>query len=181
MRSQASLFAAALLLALPSDPGAAQAAAAPPAPGARIRVHTRYIYIGTLLSLDTSALVLRRDALRDTLRLPLATIGRLDVSTGKKSGAGRGAKLGLIVGAGVGAAVGLAAAEDCSSQDFVCFGPEVIPAMAIVVGAMGAGLGALIGAASPIDRWEQVRVRPVGVGVAPLPRGHVGIGASIAF
>lgn len=181
MRSS-PLLAAALLLALPCDPVAAQAGAAPPAPGARIRVSARHTYIGTLLSLDTSALVLRRDALRDTLRLPLATIGRLDVSTGKKSGAGRGAKLGLMVGAGVGAAVGLAAAaEGCSSQDFVCFGPEVIPGMAVVVGAMGAGLGALIGAANPIDRWEQVPARPVEVGIAPLRRGRVGIGASIAF
>jgi hypothetical protein len=197
MRPPSPLLAAVLVLALPLGLAAAQEAASPAPPlvsGARVRVHAHRIFIGTLVTLDTATLVLQDDALLDTLRVPVGSIGRLEVSTGQRSGAGRGAEIGLIAGASAGAIIGLAVIitesiamsspvlwEGCPRDAIVCFGPEAIFLSAAVLGAAGAGLGALIGALSPIDRWEQVPVRPVEIGIVPLEAHRLGVGVSIGF
>lgn len=154
------------------------------APGSRIKVSARHTHIGTLLALNGTTLQLRRDALRDTVSIPLGTIRKLEVSTGRTSSVGRGALIGGAVGGGIGPILGVgAAAEDCPSDAFcvVDFGPEVIPIAVLTMGGAGALLGALIGAASPADRWEDVPLVGVKVGIAPLRGGGLGIGASVAF
>jgi hypothetical protein len=192
MRPTSPLLAAVLVLALPVGLAAAQEAASPAPPlvsGARVRVHAHRIFIGTLVTLDTTTLVLQDDALLDTLRVPVGSIGRLEVSTGQRSGVGRGAEIGLIAGASAGAIIGLAAIiatsspvlEGCPPDAILCFGPEAIFLSAAVLGAAGAGLGVLIGALSPIDRWEQVPVRPVEMGIVPLGDRRIGVGVSIGF
>jgi hypothetical protein len=104
----------------------------------------------------------------DTLRLAgrsggghaVATpqIRTLQLSSGRRSNTGRGAMIGGIVGATLGLGLGIAASsENCTG---FCPAPnigarEVLAATAIL-GGVGAGIGALIGATSQRDRWVEV-------------------------
>lgn len=101
----------------------------------------------------------------DTLWLARGDIHRMQVSHGRKSGAGRGALVGAGVGLGMGLLLftGAMTSSECDGEEGLC------AAAAGVVGAglaaTGAGLGALIGTASSRERWESVPVTPsVGMG-----------------
>jgi hypothetical protein len=93
--------------------------------------------------------------------VPITSLGRVEVSEGRHSGAGRGALLGLLAGAGAGIASGLVACGGgaCSSS-----GGDFGSAVVLVLGAGGAlggaGVGALIGAMVRTERWRDVEVSP---------------------
>jgi hypothetical protein len=84
--------------------------------------------------------------------LPIAQLAEIQVAHG--SHAGSGAK----IGGGLGAALALLAVALTSGQDYVS--PTTGQAVAAVVGwtGIGAGIGALIGSASP--RWQTVYLPP---------------------
>jgi hypothetical protein len=84
--------------------------------------------------------------------MPLAPIDRIDLRAGTH--AGRGAVIGGLIGAGLGLAAGIALSQD----DFVQVGTGTVLAVTLVLSAGGAGLGGLIGAATP--RWETVYRAP---------------------
>ncbi|NIR99651.1 MAG: hypothetical protein GWN99_01035 [Gemmatimonadetes bacterium] len=93
------------------------------------------------------------------LRLPLATLESLEVSRGQKSKVVTGAVVGLAVGA---AAAGSFLSVFCSDSDTVCESDEVFRALAVIVPPPTA-VGALIGLAVRVERWESV---PLHVGTA---------------
>jgi hypothetical protein len=62
--------------------------------------------------------------------------------------------IGGLVGAGFGLFLGIAASTDDSGWWEV--GPEEVAAVTAIVGASGAGVGAIIGSLSKRDRWEPV-------------------------
>ena len=127
--------------------------------GSRIRVTTaRHARVGTLVSLDNDSL--RYTPSKDTAvtAIPVASVLRLERSAGKRPATGRGAKIGALAGGGFGLFLGIAASTDNSGWWEV--GAEDIAAATAFVGVVGAGIGALIGAASKQDRWEPVPLSP---------------------
>ncbi|HEX7336815.1 MAG TPA: hypothetical protein VF252_06360 [Gemmatimonadales bacterium] len=152
-------------------------------PGARIRVTSDSgsprARIGTLVSMDSNALHFRSAKDSSLISVPTGSLVRLEQSMGRKSNAGRGAFIGALVGAGTGLLLGLlaSAAED-DRDSFYDVGPEDVFAATAVLGAAGAGVGALIGAMSHRDRWEPVPL-PGGTGRARRMSGRVGL--AIAF
>jgi hypothetical protein len=104
-------------------------------------------------------------------RVPIVPSTTLEVSTGQKSQAARGA----IVGAAVGAMPGL----------FMTFGDYNTdngnPAAVSLVGAAaGAAIGSLVGLALNSENWLPADVPPVTAGIAPIRRG-VSISVSVVW
>lgn len=153
--SRSPILVLALLLGTALD----LAAQAPPVdlvPGRRIRVHRRAepALVGELVSLGSDSLTMTTAA-ADTVAVARAAITRLDLSTGTKSQAGQGAVTGLLIGAATGALLGVAASGS-DDGSWVDAGPGAWALSgAIGFGAIGAGVGALIGAGKHTDRWEQ--------------------------
>ena len=107
--------------------------------------------------------------------VPLSAMTRLEVSSGTRSGA----KGGLLVGGASGFFVGLISSATYYSSDEEGAARYILGGAA-VGGALGAGIGWLIGSAIKSDRWEELPLERLGVSVAPLPNG-VRIGVRIAF
>jgi hypothetical protein len=107
---------------------------------------------------------------------PLANITNLEVHRGKKRHWLLGAGVGLLAGAGVGVAL-FASSGGVESCTGACWG---------VVGAIyGAGpgvlLGAGIGALIRTDRWKEVPLPELSVGLSRLSAGRFGIGTALRF
>jgi len=160
----------------------------PPEEGARVRIkappsHPDWIE-GTLLELPDGSLALTpEDSGNDSpLLLSRDQITGLEVYRGRKSAAGKGALIGLGTGAVVGIAVGFIGCEgwteDCS---FDADAYEVALIMGAVFGAVGAGIGSLIGLAAGTDDWEPVPVESLRLSVRPGVGGQLEFGLSVVF
>jgi len=81
-------------------------------------------------------------------------IDKVEVSLGVASNAGKGAWIGALSGFAIGLGIGLACSADAdcaaATDDAV-----VVLASSFAIGAIGAGLGAGIGAATKSERWRQ--------------------------
>jgi hypothetical protein len=112
---------------------------------------------GELTGLDSDTLrLVSRDGGGDAVATP--RIRALQVSSGRRSNTGRGAMIGGIVGATLGLGLGIAASSDnctgfCPAPDI---GAREVVAATAILGGIGAGIGALIGATSQRDRWVEV-------------------------
>jgi hypothetical protein len=127
--------------------------------------------IGTVAALEADAVVLRHSRTEALLRLPVAEIQMLEVSSGRKSQAGRGA----MMGAAIGAMPGVLLTFGDYSDDVHGDGPS--PAAVVTMGAAGGVLvGAAIGWALKTERWLPGEVPKAGVAFTPL-RG----GAKVSF
>lgn len=174
--SRSALLILALLLCTALD----LAAQAPPidlVPGRRIRVHRRAetTLVGDLVSMGSDSLTMTTAA-ADTLAVARASITRLDLSTGTKSKAGKGAVNGLLFGALGGALIGVLASGS-DDGDFIDFGPgEWAASGALMFGAIGAGVGALIGSGQRADRWESVALPTVAIVPVPGTGSRVAVG-----
>jgi hypothetical protein len=141
--------------------------------GARVRVSTNTgsvrRWTGTLVSVGEDSLRLtRRDSL---VSLPLSSVEQLERSRDRHSNAGGGAVIGAVVGGGTGLVLGLLASGDDDS--FYDVSPGDVMVVTLMLGAVGGGVGALIGAASHKERWEPMPLpgRPVSQGrAAAVPR-----------
>jgi hypothetical protein len=128
-------------------------------PGSRVRVTSeKGKQTGTLVALDGDTLRYTRLKASSVTALPRASVVRLERSVGKRPATGRGALIGGLIGGGFGLFLGIAASTDDTGWFEV--GPGEVAAAAAFTGAIGAGLGALIGAASRQDRWEAVPLEP---------------------
>ena len=142
--------------------------------GTRVRIHTAGAAIpvtGTIAYRAPDGVAVLR-APSDTAYVPLAAITRVDVSTGRRSNAGRGAKVGGLIGVGLGALLGMAAmAEDDGYFDY---GAEAIPTGMLGGGLLGVTAGVIIGALSSREQWtpglEAIAVSPAADGVAVSAR-----------
>jgi hypothetical protein len=94
---------------------------------------------------------------------------RLERSRDRRTSAGRGAVIGGLVGAGSGLLLGVLASADDDS--FYEVGTGDVFVVTLMLGAVGAGVGALIGSISHQERWEPM---PLSGQIAPQARGPVG-------
>ena len=140
------------------------------AQGDRVRVTApNERVVGTFAVLKPDTLVVNVESRR--LAIPFASVTSLEVSRGQKSRTGRGALIGLGVGvvAGVGTALALCAEGDCNIDG------DITGAVALVLGAggalVGAGIGALIGSQTKTDRWETVPLDRIHISLTPRGGG----------
>jgi hypothetical protein len=143
--------------------------------GSRVRVTSQETgaqpLIGQVVALEPGAVVVSGEGGTGQKRVPIVASTALEVSTGKKSRAARGA----IVGAAVGAMPGL----------FMTFGDyntdKGSPAAVSLVGAAaGAAIGSLVGLALKSEHWIPADLPVVTGGIPPVPRG-VSISLSVAW
>jgi hypothetical protein len=144
-------------------------------PGQRVRVTVGGLstdkHEDTFRELRGDTLVL------DSVRYRLADLSRLDLYRGSKSNAGTGALMGGVLTGALGLLLGVAYAV---GEDWEGIGVGGMLKVTVVFAAPGAAIGALIGSASKTDKWEEVPLDRLQVGVVPTRRGF-GIGARIAF
>jgi hypothetical protein len=151
-----------------------------PAVGQRVRLRTATTspwLVGTLVAVDADTLRLRVADSAPVVSVARATIGRLDVSGGRHSNAGRGAVYGAAVLGGLGLLAGVACANSDTYTWVRCDGGDVA-ALTVWGAAFGAGFGALIGAMSHREDWQSAGVDHARVSLGP--RG-VGVGVSLTF
>lgn len=151
-------------------------------PGTRVRVfEAARSIVGTLDAIDDQTITFRKKPDSEPVTLDRSKIVRLEVSRKPSR-----RKVGALIGGAVGvvAGVAFAAAQDCQpEQDFlnICKNTKNNPGYyafaAVVLGAAGAGLGALV---APGEKWESVTAVRPHVAVWPS-RGGVRIGVSLAF
>jgi hypothetical protein len=163
------------------------AVAQPPqlAPGQQVRATAREFGLvrapATIEAVAGDTLVLRAGATR---LVPLASVERLEVRTGRRSHWLLGGGVGFVVGAGVTYAVlssggSTALCNRSQNQDAMSTGECL--GLAAAGGVVGAGLGALVGAFIKSDRWEDVAPDRFRLGLAPRPTGGLTLSASVAF
>lgn len=200
LRSRRARAAALVLAALVARSSAADEAPAPTTPlafGTRVRVHTERQgrIVAYLAQERPDALVVdrRRDGRVERLTLPRADVRGLEVSE-RPSRKGTGALVGLLVGIVGGAFVGiLGGDEGCSSASL----PNTLDnftanlssatcvsksdgafAGALVLGSLGAGVGAL---AAPGEKWRRIDQPPVQVRVTTPPGGGAVVRLGLSF
>jgi hypothetical protein len=118
--------------------------------------------VGTVAALEANRLVVNAEERADRLAVPLADVTKLEVHRGKKPNVVAGA----LIGGGVGAALGIALAAGCDGPDICESGGAYVIAVPAAA-ALGAGLGALIGWLIKVDRWVEVPVEQIRVGISP--------------
>jgi hypothetical protein len=149
--------------------------------GARVRVTTSDTHetlVGTVAALQGDKLELAGVdggagvAVVRTLRL--GVVRTVEVSRGSKGRSG----LFSLVGFGVGAASALAlcAGDECTGD----FGPNTSQS-AIFLGAVGAGVGALVGLAAKHEVWQPVSPATVRVAAAPLRGRGIALALTLHF
>ena len=125
-------------------------------------------------------------AIRDAAQVHIlghASVKRLEVVRGRKSNAAMGAGIGLVVGFVAGAVFGYASYEECEGWCmFAPAGPEETAMFgAALFGFGGIVVGALIGASSKTDRWQEVPLDRLRVSLGPQRDGRFDFGASVRF
>jgi len=173
-----TILAALALLVSALLGGNALAEETPPlALGKRLRVTTDHRLVGRLVAQDEQSLTLQVGEGKPPVVVPRTTVTRVEESLrpGRK---GHGALIGAAVGVGAAAILGVAAGDDCSRDESLCYSHgEVALVSAVLLVPLGAVIGAL---ASPGERWGPVSSgHRVGVSLAPL-RGR-GIRAAISI
>jgi hypothetical protein len=143
-------------------------------PGARLRVTAPTFaakpIVGTLVEATEREVVLRVSATGET-PIPRTAITRLEWGQGRQGHAVTGLLIGAVAGAAVLVALDAQDPETGTGQEY------------LVVGAVGAGLGALtgagVGALVRTQRWTELPSTSLRVGLSPVP-GH-GVGLRLAW
>ena len=167
-----------------ASPAGAQTAAA--AAGQRVRVRnssTERPVVGTLVSAD-SARIRVVDG-RDTVDLAREWVRSVEVSTARHRHPLEGLGIGLAGGMTLGALLGAASYQPCEHKAaFDCFlAPESRgqSAMfgAVVLGALGAPIGLLIGSLNQWDKWAPASIATT-AHIQLIPRRE-GLGAQLSL
>ncbi|MGH7751935.1 MAG: hypothetical protein ACREN5_03890 [Gemmatimonadales bacterium] len=137
---------------------------------------------GRALGASGGVLLVERESDRDTVRVPLDSVRRLEVVVGRRHPIREGAILGAILGTAVGAAIGVTV-DECPNGEFMCFNARPVRSP-VIGGAIGAPIGAAVGALAAqfieVEHWG--RLRPQGFSITVLPHpGGAALGAMIAF
>lgn len=150
--------------------------------GVRVRVSAPAVQaraiVGVLEGLRRDSLVLRDAAGEGRLAVPLGAVDGLAVSRGRHHHVGRGVFIGALAGAVGGSIAALAACHANPCDEYTGLAVFGLGA----AGALGGmGLGAVVGALVPGERWEDVPLDRLRVGFTAPPRPSVGLGLSLPF
>jgi hypothetical protein len=161
----------------------------PVAEGDRVRVWAPSVgvegWVGTLLALRPDTIVVGNSK---NLVLEISSLTKLEVSRGNESKAGTGGIIGFVGGAVAGAVICLASecsitvgsGDGDSRSDPLDENPLVSVGLAAVVGgAVGYGVGVLIGSTIKVDRWEEIPLDQLRVTIAPCPGGGLSVGLRV--
>jgi hypothetical protein len=158
-------------------------------PGLRIRVRSSRLgarrAVGEVVAVDDETVRVRFFDSAEPIVLRRSSIRELEVSLGRRSRARAGAKVGAFVLGSLGVVggyfLGGAANIDCENS---C-SPGAPFAGSLMVGALGAGTGALLGAVvgttMETERWQAAPTGRVGVRVLPGRRPGLAASWSIQF
>jgi hypothetical protein len=128
--------------------------------GSRVRItvdkSSKHAQVGTLVSVDADSLRFTTDT-AGLVAIPTASVTRFERSRGRRSNTGRGALIGGLSFGAAGLILGVAASGESSGWG-PDIGTEAVALGTLIMGAAGAGLGALIGAASKGERWEPLAI-----------------------
>jgi hypothetical protein len=130
---------------------------------------------------------------RDTVALAVAgtttsyglnALRRLEVSRGRRSHWLAGAGVGFLVGAGAAVAVlysggSTSLCNQSANQDAMSSGECI--GLTALGGLAGAGLGAVIGSRLRSERWQDVSIERLRIGLGPQVDGKFGLGFAVAF
>lgn len=149
-------------------------------PGARVRMTAPTIttarIVGNVMAINADTIILKRASQFSPLAVPLAAVTKLEVSRsriprGKNSL--KGAGYGLLAGITIGGIFGAANTDaDAPSGVYVLAGVAFF-------GSLGLVTGGVIGAVSGNERWEQVPLKRLRLGLAP--GGKAGLALSTVF
>ncbi len=152
----------------------------PVLPGTRVRISAPRVatdrILGTVISMDANTLVLKSSIQLAPVSIPLRSINKFEVSKGQKSKVVTGIVNGFIIGAPAGALLG-----------GVRGGYDDVPTAAVAVsgavigGLLGAGTGGIIGRSQKTDRWEEVPLERIRLGVGSYGERGLVLSASFAF
>ena len=179
-------FLLAVLAVAPFSSATTQQQPPPVKPGDRVRIGVCTPVCGTrvtgsVLELRSDALLVKSERSGDTLQVALASLGMVEVSRGQKSRVGKGALIGVLVGVGLGAGVGFAVGKGLEDDNVCDCHPAGMAVGGLGVGALGALIGAGVGAATKSDRWEEVPLDQLRVSFVPQRDGRFGLGLSLRF
>ncbi len=127
--------------------------------------------VGTYIAVRGDTLELESEA--TLLAIPMASVTRLEVVDGRKSGLVKGGVVGLVVGVGI----GVAKVSGCGSGDD-CFDAGLWLSAPPLAGML---LGGVVGALIKTDRWREVPLDRPRVSFGPQRDGRFGFGASVRF
>lgn len=184
----------ALVLVILSSPGSALAAQEEaPRPGSRVRLtypcgpsgrgaaETCRV-AGELVSLREDTITVA--TAETTTSVGRTAISRLEVSRGQRSHRWVGAGAGFVVGAGATWLVlhsgGSTALCDRSANQDAMAGGECA-GLTVLGGLAGAGLGYLVGALIRAERWQDMPVDRLRLGVVRRPGGAFGLAVTVPF
>jgi len=185
-----SMWVVALLLQIGYVPCAAQEAL-PVAPGLRALIIAPSVsthrLLGTIVTVDADTLTLRIKNQAAPLAIPIASVAKLYVSSGRKRHLLKGAAIGGLSGVGLGAIVGLARYSDDppNSIVFTLSKEQKVFALAIALGGVGLIVGTMIGGlagdAGGDEIWQPVLLDRIRVGITPQPQGGLALSTSFSF
>lgn len=159
--SMLHLAAAIALAAALISPPASAAQPASLTPGARVRISAPDLDLrnraGKIVRATEDSVTIDFRGRRPPVTMPIESLSRMEVSTGKRSRAGlaRGVGIGLLIGAAIGSVIASALSEG-TCADECQRGSRVLVRGGGVAGAV---LGGVIGVATAPDRWEEVSLR----------------------
>ena len=116
--------------------------------------------VGTLEAVREDTLVLRGKTVQ---LVPVDSVRLLEVSRGRHRQTWSGAGLGFALGAGAGALFGVLGSSFCESSECVDSG-EFTAGSVVALGVVGGLIGAVVGAATETDTWEEVPVTALRAG-----------------
>lgn len=129
---------------------------------------------GTLIRNDADSVVIALEG-GGTITLPRKSVAQVQTSNGRRSRVGAGAGLGFGIGVVLGLGAGAAASNSCYGCDRG--GGATFVGAGLMMGLLGAGIGALIGSAGSSEQWVTAE-NNTAPRVAELPaprRWHVGL------
>jgi hypothetical protein len=162
-------------------------------PGARVRLTTSLAttrpsrYVGTVIAVNADTLVLKTEESVPLLMFPLTSLTKLQVSQGRVSrgaNALKGVGIGLLSGAVVGAVVGYTTGvdEDETYDCGFCYTRGTGAAFfAGVFGGFGLIVGGLMGLGWDNERWQEVPLERLRLGVSPHQNDRLLFSASFSF
>lgn len=143
--------------------------------------------VGTILGITES--VVELSTKKELISIPVVSIEKIHVSNGEKRNTGKGFLVGAISGGfilGLTAAVTNPPPENCNQNpSFMCGAFEFSTGEAFALGAVGGILlggatGAIIGALTKSDRWEQVPIS-FSASLFPLYQTRVGFSPGVSL